>query len=181
MAFSSFSELGQSLGMDIPPDTEPAIKTPHGGVPGEVTGRPAKPSFGGSNPPPASIYFDILDWPTSYYRFRNRRLGKWQKAKRCPYCDHAFIAGDRWWHATKDHVLPKSKGGRWIIWACFRCNKLKGSMTPREWGDFLDRTFIMGCLDPLAGKKQAYREIVHELLEHIKDLEIEVIVNELLP
>lgn len=35
--------------------------------------------------------------------------------------------------ATRDHVIPKSKGGKTKVWACFRCNNLKGNMLPDEW------------------------------------------------
>lgn len=38
--------------------------------------------------------------------------------------------------ATRDHVHPKSRGGRWKVWACFSCNNLKGDMTPEEWAAF---------------------------------------------
>ena len=40
-------------------------------------------------------------------------------------------------HATKDHVIPKSKGGAPLpnnkVWACACCNTLKGNMMPEEW------------------------------------------------
>ena len=50
--------------------------------------------------------------------------------------------------ATKDHLVPKSRGGKKKVWACFRCNSLKGDMMPEEWEtwmkehpDFLDWDF----------------------------------------
>jgi len=49
---------------------------------------------------------------------------------RCAYC------GDR--AATIDHLLPRSRGGRWTwdntVAACGRCNERKGSRTPAEAG-----------------------------------------------
>lgn len=37
---------------------------------------------------------------------------------------------------TKDHVLPKSRGGQRkgnLVWACRNCNSAKGDRTPQEW------------------------------------------------
>jgi hypothetical protein len=35
--------------------------------------------------------------------------------------------------ATRDHVHPKSRGGKAIVWSCRACNSLKGDMTGDEW------------------------------------------------
>ena len=39
--------------------------------------------------------------------------------------------------ATKDHVHPKSLGGRVKVWCCVACNNLKGDMLPCEWEAFM--------------------------------------------
>ena len=53
------------------------------------------------------------------------------KKDRCVYCDRVSK------NLTKDHVVPKSKGGRNdptnIVWACRPCNLSKADRTPTEW------------------------------------------------
>lgn len=39
--------------------------------------------------------------------------------------------------ATKDHVHPKSLGGRTKVWCCVACNNLKGDMLPSAWAEFM--------------------------------------------
>jgi hypothetical protein len=39
--------------------------------------------------------------------------------------------------ATRDHVFPKSRGGKDRVWACLRCNTLKGNMDPMDWVDLI--------------------------------------------
>ena len=52
------------------------------------------------------------------------------------------LPGERFPHrraATRDHIIPKSKGGsrsQWV-WACYECNHAKGSLMPEEWADKL--------------------------------------------
>lgn len=50
----------------------------------------------------------------------------------CMYCAQQFNDRD----LTRDHILPKSRGGRdiWtnVISACRRCNQRKGNRTPEE-------------------------------------------------
>lgn len=64
---------------------------------------------------------------------RNPVNRKTQRSKRqtCVYCG---ITTKR---ITRDHVIPKSKGGRGMhsntVWACQACNLSKGSRTPEEW------------------------------------------------
>ena len=52
----------------------------------------------------------------------------------CMYCGRTFKEKD----LTRDHILPKSRGGRdiWpnVIAACRRCNQRKGNRTPEEAG-----------------------------------------------
>lgn len=38
---------------------------------------------------------------------------------------------------TRDHVHPKSKGGRKIVLACRTCNAIKGNMLPDDWKAFM--------------------------------------------
>lgn len=40
-------------------------------------------------------------------------------------------------HPTRDHVVPKSKGGIDTVWACYQCNNIKGCMMPDEWELFM--------------------------------------------
>lgn len=53
---------------------------------------------------------------------------------RCMYCGVQHIHGN----LTRDHVVPKSKGGKdtWenVVAACQRCNHYKGNRTPEEAG-----------------------------------------------
>lgn len=42
-------------------------------------------------------------------------------------------------HLTKDHVIPKSKGGRQFVDCCYRCNQLKADMGLYEWIEALPR------------------------------------------
>jgi hypothetical protein len=56
----------------------------------------------------------------------------------CPYCKRPMIPFTST-HPTKDHVVPKSKGGRETIIACSKCNNAKGNMMPDEWAAFMAR------------------------------------------
>jgi len=38
---------------------------------------------------------------------------------------------------TKDHFLPKSKGGRIIVYACRVCQGSKGDMIPLNWLQYI--------------------------------------------
>ena len=40
---------------------------------------------------------------------------------------------------TRDHVIPKSKGGHSLVWCCYACNQTKGSMGLDEWCSFVAR------------------------------------------
>ena len=50
-----------------------------------------------------------------------------------PVCTYCGATHD----ITKDHVIPKSRGGdRGVgnkVWACRNCNSSKGARTPEEW------------------------------------------------
>ena len=51
-------------------------------------------------------------------------------ARMCAYCGSED-------DMTRDHVLPKSRGGSHDesnkVWACRSCNSAKGNRTPEEW------------------------------------------------
>lgn len=61
-----------------------------------------------------------------------RQSRRWKEGedKVCVYC-----GAER--EITRDHVLPKSRGGgddpENIVWACRNCNSAKGNRTPEEW------------------------------------------------
>lgn len=42
--------------------------------------------------------------------------------------------------ACREHLHPKSKGGRKRVWACKKCDTLKGNKSKPEWEEFM-RTF----------------------------------------
>ncbi len=59
---------------------------------------------------------------------------------RCMYCQCLMVLPYRHWNplsATKDHVIPLSKGGEHsqsnIVAACLRCNGDKADLTLDEW------------------------------------------------
>lgn len=61
------------------------------------------------------------------------------KAILCSYCGRPFRTrhcnppGGGAGRPTKDHVIPKTLGGRHWVWACFSCNQDKAALTPWEW------------------------------------------------
>lgn len=63
-----------------------------------------------------AIMRNVVNW----YR---QNVTKW-----CFYCGEHLHSGNR----TKDHVVPKSKGGRKIVACCQRCNHLKSHMSVEE-------------------------------------------------
>lgn len=54
----------------------------------------------------------------------------------CAYCKRELIAYTAT-HPTRDHIMPKSKGGRKTVWACKLCNGVKADMLPDEWNWFM--------------------------------------------
>lgn len=50
----------------------------------------------------------------------------------CAWCQRPFISS-HWRSRTRDHVMPKSRGGRSTVWACRACNELKGDMSLMAW------------------------------------------------
>lgn len=59
----------------------------------------------------------------------------------CSYCKRAMTLGDGGCaSATRDHVVPRSAGGRQkgnLVAACARCNSAKGSMSAAEFRAWL--------------------------------------------
>ncbi len=52
----------------------------------------------------------------------------------CTYCNRALLAPGRAKRSkTRDHVMPKSAGGRKTVLACRHCNNLKGDFYPEQW------------------------------------------------
>lgn len=58
----------------------------------------------------------------------------------CNYCKRPLTKPSvpmRSLSATKDHVKPKSEGGRKTVPCCFACNNMKGNMSISEWINFM--------------------------------------------
>lgn len=70
-------------------------------------------------------------------RNAERRWRKIEKQKKCPYCLIELTKDN----ATKDHMIPKSRGGKGlsdnIVICCKDCNSKKANLTPLE--------FFFGC------------------------------------
>ena len=64
----------------------------------------------------------------------NRKMAHGQP---CPYCGRKM----EWNHPrltpTRDHVTPKSHGGRDLLICCLQCNGIKGNMLPEVWAGFM--------------------------------------------
>lgn len=61
---------------------------------------------------------------------------KRRRVKRCHWCERELTKrGGQM--ATRDHVRPRSKGGRYTVPCCLACNNLKGDMMPSEWFDYM--------------------------------------------
>ena len=52
--------------------------------------------------------------------------------KNCVYCRREMVKGTDT-HPTRDHIVPKSRGGKEMVWCCTKCNHAKGDMSPSEW------------------------------------------------
>ena len=57
----------------------------------------------------------------------------------CAYCNRTLIGAPSRsaLMATRDHVVPKCRGGWQTVWSCFTCNTMKGNMEPGEWAEFM--------------------------------------------
>lgn len=58
----------------------------------------------------------------------------------CLYCDRTLesVHSRSPLKATRDHVVPRSKGGCETVWACRLCNELKKDMMPDDWEAFME-------------------------------------------
>lgn len=63
----------------------------------------------------------------------------------CPYCGRIMRARHPHLKPTRDHVLPRSKGGTAILFVCWRCNNEKGDTMPDV---YLER--LSGCRRTIA-------------------------------
>ncbi len=54
--------------------------------------------------------------------------------------DKCFYCGTEE-ECTKDHVYPKSKGGRLLVWACNICQHEKAGLLPHIWLNHLPYSF----------------------------------------
>lgn len=65
---------------------------------------------------------------------RRREEGRHnQNGKPCTYCARPMSIGSGALYPTKDHVEPRSRGGKITVWACQTCNHVKRDMTVDEW------------------------------------------------
>lgn len=56
----------------------------------------------------------------------------------CPYCERAMDRfGEPGLAPTRDHVVPRSRGGTRKIVCCSRCNHVKRNLMPDEWEAFM--------------------------------------------
>jgi hypothetical protein len=64
--------------------------------------------------------------------------------------------------ATRDHLIPKSKGGKRKIPDCYECNNLKGAMDPYEFRE-LHRPLvnIEALREKLGGEGGHFHHIYH--------------------
>jgi len=44
---------------------------------------------------------------------------------------------------TKDHFYPKSKGGKYLVWACRFCQSSKGNKMPINWLMYINNLNIL--------------------------------------
>ncbi len=67
-------------------------------------------------------------------------MNKRGHGEKCTYCKRTLESVTSFSRvaATKDHVVPKSKGGRTTVWACRQCNALKKDMDPDDWQAFME-------------------------------------------
>lgn len=56
--------------------------------------------------------------------------------KQCPYCGDPML-GDR--PPSRDHVVPRWKGGTVLLVVCLVCNQDKGGKTLQQWANRLHK------------------------------------------
>lgn len=77
----------------------------------------------------------------------------------CPYCGRELNESN----FTKDHVLPKSKGGSQTVPCCFECNQLKGDHKPKYLRKQLAKLYNID-----------YFTFYHEMLHDFDDDQVEI-------
>lgn len=123
---------------------------------------------------------------------RTRRRARRQKEKffsvfkekskdKCFYCerelnDKSDIEPENpWLDLTKDHVIPKSKGGsgdiRNIRICCAQCNKLKADRTPEEFQEFLEDRIANGKYGNGLYRRATFVRILENVKHLIKAIE----------
>lgn len=67
------------------------------------------------------------------------RLAERHHGKPCGYCSRPMDKNSDALRATRDHSIPRSKGGTSSpkIICCHKCNGLKGDMLPDEWAAYM--------------------------------------------
>lgn len=78
-------------------------------------------------------------------------VNPWPVLGRCPYCHQGMTRqrGDN--QRTRDHVVPKSMGGRAVVWCCARCNEDKANWLLSEW-----HAILVAKNDPRQGIVSVY-------------------------
>jgi len=74
---------------------------------------------------------------------------------RCYYCAKQE-------KCTKDHFIPRSKGGTLTAWACKKCQNTKKDLMPLDWLE------IIHTIPEYKGKEDRIKTSVLSLLEWIK-------------
>lgn len=58
------------------------------------------------------------------------------EGRKCTYCKRIMHAWTET-HPTRDHVLPKSRGGQVTVLTCYQCNQMKSNALPEDWERFM--------------------------------------------
>lgn len=59
----------------------------------------------------------------------------------CHWCKRPMMMESTALQPTRDHVIPKARGGAVIVWTCHACNHLKADMHPAMWLLMLRKRF----------------------------------------
>lgn len=57
----------------------------------------------------------------------------------CEYCKRELepTTSTSELRAVREHLMPRSRGGRKRVWACHKCDVIKGDKTTSEWTRFM--------------------------------------------
>jgi len=82
---------------------------------------------------------------------------------KCQYCGHKLTKET----FTKDHVLPRSKGGLTtsgnLVCSCYDCNQTKGDRTPEEAGMLLLKPVkSVNMFDPTRKMMEIYNNFIKQ-------------------